>query len=350
MVRSLGAFCLAVVCCAGLCAEKTRVVQAPAGSERLERYEFVQPHMGTLFNIVLFASDRSRAGAAAGQAFARVAELDRIMSDYNPDSELLRLARHESGTAVLVSFELFDILQRSQKLATLTGGAFDPTIGPCTRLWRQTRRSGELPSGGERALAMEAVGYGKMSLDAVHRTVTLSAARMQFDLGGIAKGYAADEALAVLRRLGFKQALVAAGGDLALGDPPPGEGGWKIEIPSAATAGSARIFVAANVGVSTSGDAEQFVEIDGVRYSHILDPKTGLGLTKPVMVTVVAHNATWSDGLATACSVLETADIEELLCRFSERAQVIVQRRDENGLVGIETRGAAPAGLIARSL
>ena len=143
-------------------------------------------------------------------------------------------------------------------------------------------------------------------MDSRNRTVTLLRPNMRLDLGGIAKGYAADAALKILKKRGMPRALVAASGDLAIGDPPPGEDGWKIGVTSIDTHGneSAESLVLRNAGVSTSGDTEQAIEINGVRYSHILDPATGLGLTNRIQVTIVAPNATTSDGLATACCIL----------------------------------------------
>jgi FAD:protein FMN transferase len=129
---------------------------------------------------------------------------------------------------------------------------------------------------------------------------------MRLDVGGIAKGYAADQALAVLRAQGIDCALVAASGDIAIGDPPPGQPGWRVGITPIGSRSNSivRTLILSNAGISTSGDAEQFIEIDGTRYSHIVSPFTGLGLTERIQVTVVSTNATTTDSLATAVSVL----------------------------------------------
>ena len=313
------------------------------------RLEFVAPHMGTLFQIVLYAADEAEARPAAAVAFARVAELNRILSDYDPNSEVSQLARAPAGTAVPVSAELFDILQRSQRLAAASGGAFDVTVGPVVRLWREARRTRQLPSAAERDAARRAVGYQKLRLDPADRSVTLLASGMQLDFGGIAKGVAADEALAVLTRRGFAAAMVAASGDLALGDAPPGLPGWKIELaPFGQRSAEPVVLVAANVGISTSGDSEQFVEIAGVRYSHIVDPATTLGLTTPVAVTIIARTATQADSLATAGSVLATHDREKLAECLGDSARALVFRRDESGRIQRETHGTSPPGLRTR--
>ena len=277
----------------------------PPGTD-LRRFEFQQPHMGTLFTLTLYAPDESAARAASDAAFARIAALDQMLSDYNPESELMRLCRQPFGQPVRLSDELFAILQQSQRVAELSDGAFDVTIGPVVRLWRRSRRTETLPSPEALAHAREAVGWRKLKLDAPSQSVTLTAPNMQLDLGGIAKGWAADAALAVLKTHGVTRALVAANGDIAAGDPPPGKRDWRVEIGALEGTESrlAKTILLQNQAVSTSGDAEQFVEIDGVRYSHIVDPRTGVGLTERLQVTVIAQRASDTDSLATAVSVL----------------------------------------------
>lgn len=311
------------------------------------RWEFVEPHMGTLFRIVLYAPEVAAARPAVKAAFARIAALNRIMSDYDPDSELMRLCRQPAGTPVAVSPELCDILQRSQDIAKRSGGAFDVTLGPVIRLWREARRQKKLPAEESRKAALLASGYRKLRLDPANRTVTLLSSGMQLDLGGIAKGYAADAALAVLAERGFRRALVEASGDIALGDPPPDAEGWKVELaPFGTAAREPIVVVAANAGISTSGDAEQFLELGGVRYSHIVDPATGLGLTRPIAVTVVARRATLSDGLATACSVLSPAQAGRMVEKLSEPVRVLLQTRDRNGVAQRHAFGTNPPGVF----
>ncbi len=275
-------------------------------SEKPERFEFQQPHMGTMFTITLYASNAVVARSASEAAFAKIAGLDRLMTDYDPDSELMRLCRCPVGEPTRVSDELFHILQEAQRIAELTGGAFDVTIGPVVRLWRRARRAEILPAPAQLARARESVGWQKLRLDSATRTVTLTVPNMQLDLGGIAKGHAADQALAVLREHGCSRALVAASGDIAVGDPPPGQRGWRVEIGALGNIGGEppRVLLLAHAAVSTSGDTEQFVEIGGKRYSHIVDPRTGVGLTERLLVSIIAPRATQTDAFATAVSVL----------------------------------------------
>ena len=279
----------------------------PSDTQGLQRYEFSEPQMGLPFRIVLFAPDKPAAEAAARAAFDRVRQLNTILSDYEDDSELSRLSRTAgSGRAVRVSDELWFVMNRAQKLAERTGGAFDVTVGPVVSLWRKARREKKLPDAGRLAQALETVGHQKVRLDSRSRTVQLLVPRMRLDLGAIAKGYATDEALKVLRRHGITRALVAGGGDMTLGDPPPGKKGWRIEIAplDITNAPPARFVLLANAGLATSGDVFQHVEIGGKRYSHILDPRTGIGLTDHSLVTVIARDGITADSLATAVSVL----------------------------------------------
>jgi len=283
--------------------------------------------MGTLFHISFYGIDRTNSYAAAEAAFRRVAMLDEIMSDYRADSELMRLCEHPVGEPVPVSAELFDVLAKAQQFAQLSSGAFDVPICPSLRLWRLSRKRKSLPTPEEIVQARQAVGYNKLRLDSRNRTVTLLAPNMRLDLGGIAKGYAADQALQLLKCKGYKRALVAASGDIAIGEAPPGEPGWKIAVslPGTTTNKTASTVLLRHAGISTSGDTEQVVELGGVRYSHIVNPTTGLGLTNPIQVTVISTNATTTDALATAVSVLGTPRGLALVESFPKTAALILE-------------------------
>jgi thiamine biosynthesis lipoprotein len=278
----------------------------PSDGADLVPYEAVEPHMGTLFRIKLYARDQATAERAFRAAFDRVAALDDTLSDYKPASELNRICKNAVGRPVKVSEDLMRVLTASQQLAAGTGGAFDITLGPVIRVWRQARKDGRVPDAAELARASAYCGYRKLKINPAAHTVELDEAGMELDVGGIAKGYAADEALAVLTKLGIRSALVAASGDLAFSSAPPGRAGWSIGIDSfdRANAPFTRILQLNNAAVSTSGDTEQHLDAGGKRYSHVIDPKTGVGLTKSITVTIVAPHGIEADGLATAVSVL----------------------------------------------
>ena len=276
--------------------------------QSLARFEFESKHMGTTFRIVLYAVDRKVAAKAAEAAFARVAELDNCMSDYKPNSELMRLCKRfatDVGEPVQVSDDLFAVLTAAQEMSTKSEGAFDATVGPVVQLWRHARRTQELPDPNELAAARAKVGFAKLKLDPAKKTVHFMTSGMQLDLGGIAKGFAAETALKMLKkRFGISRALIAAAGDITCGDPPPGKEAWSIDIAPIAKGQTSRRLRLANAAVSTSGDLEQFAVINGIRYSHIVDPRTGLGLTGRRSVTVLAPTGTTADSMTKAVSVL----------------------------------------------
>jgi thiamine biosynthesis lipoprotein len=277
-------------------------------TESASRYEFQRAEMGVPFRIVVYAFSKNAAEGAAAAAFARIGQLNDVMTDYNSDSELSRLSQTSGQNQdVPVSPELWVVLARAQDLAERSHGAFDVTVGPYVNLWRYARRKGALPDPDRLAKARAAVGYTKMQLDPRRHTVKLLAPNMRLDLGGIAKGYAVDQALRTLGRLGITNALVSGGGDMAMSEPPPGKPGWRVELPplDATNAPPARYVMVSHVGISTSGDLFQRLEIDGKRYSHIIDPRTGMGLTDHRLVTVIAPDDFTADGLTKVMSVLE---------------------------------------------
>lgn len=300
---------------------------APGG--KLQRYEYAQAHMGTEFKVVFYAADPAVAAKASVAVFERIARLDATMSDYSQTSELNGVSARAGSGPVPVSDDLFRVLERAETVADASGGAFDVTCGPAVLLWRRARRTGELPDSRRLGEAKDLVGHEKLRLERSARTVALAKPGMRLDLGGIAKGFAADEALVVLRGFGIRRALVAASGDIAVGDAPPGATGWRIAIaPLDPATSKASEILLSNGGVSTSGDSEQFVEIGGVRYSHIVDPRTAVALTEHSSVTVVARDATTSDSLATALSVLGPAEGVRLADATDGVAAMIVRRRD----------------------
>ncbi len=271
-----------------------------------QRFEFNEPEMGVNFGLTFYARDKSAARRAAKEVYERIEALNAIFSDYNPNSELNRLTHQPVGRSVKVSEELFVILQLAQSLSLETNGAFDITAGPYTRLWRQARRQKKLAGPILLKQAAQSVGHEKLDLNSTTRTVTCLALGMRLDLGGIAKGWAADEALSVLRKHGITRSLCAASGDIAIGDSPPGKEGWEVGVRALDIHGNFynRTLSLRNCAVSTSGDTFQFIEIGGQRYSHIVNPRTGLGLTNRIMVNVVADKAVETDSQATVISVL----------------------------------------------
>jgi len=457
------------------------VLAFPAQADgKLHRYEFRARHMGVAWKIALYAPDEAVANTAAKAAFSRIGELNRIFSDYEPDSELMRLCRtSRPGKPVKVSRELFEVLSHSQSVSKESGGAFDVTVGHVTRLWRNARRRKRFPKPEEIQAAMKKTGYRFVKLDPKRHTVELLKPGMRLDLGGIAKGYAGDAALAVLKKRGIARAMIDGSGDIVVGDSPPGKMGWEIAVeslqggrrkaeggkrkaeggkrkaeggkrkakalstthhseavnesspggtasgslgrkpqgsgppcsrqprrggigsarrcrPSGADANGtdrplgltpqatrcrpsgteclqfgvvqnlhklspltthhspanfqrstrnrerpARILTLKNCAVATSGDAYQFIEFNGKRYSHIVDPKTGLGLTRRSSVTVVAPTGWQADAYASAVSVLgPERGIKLIAAKRGVEASVTVLR--DGKPVTVRTRGFLP--------
>lgn len=275
----------------------------------LERFDFSAPLMATTFRIAVHAETKTQAETAADAAFKRIAALNAVFSDYEPNSELMQLCNAGAGTPFKASPPLFALVSRSLEIAAKTEGALDITCGNLTHLWRRAKRLKKLPPADRLKLAIAATDWKAVKLDAEAQTITLMRPGMLLDVGGIAKGYAADEGLRILREHGLSRALVMAGGDIAIGDPPPGEDAWEIKLRTfvrALPGGEEQMETVRlkQCGVSTSGDLYQFTEIDGVRYSHIVSPQTGLGLTERIACSVIAPDCTTSDGLDTAMCVL----------------------------------------------
>ena len=266
--------------------------------------------MGTMFRIEMYSASSAQASKAAEAAFARAEELEQIMSDYRADSELMRLSREGATAPFPVSSDLYDVLAKSLWTSELSRGVFDVSIGPLVDLWRGARKTGRLPDPGEITKAKALVDYRNIELDPARHTVFLKRAGMKLDLGAIGKGYAADQMLAVLQSQGIHHAMVVAGGEVVVGEPPPGNSGWKVGIDTAdADAGSPPCTLLLHAAaVSTSGDEHQFLEVNGHRYSHVINPATGWALEGESSTTVIARDSTTADALATAFSLMPVAD------------------------------------------
>lgn len=308
-----------------------------AQEPNLKRMEEARKCMGTTLRVVIHAPSELAGRKALERAFARAEELNGILSDYQDSSELMRLCAKAGGPPVGVSRELFSILESAQELSRLTDGAFDATIGPVTRLWRLARKSKRLPDPADLTAARALVGYRMMELNPAGKSVKLAKAGMRIDLGGIAKGFTADEILDQLRRENLPRSLVALGGDVTCGDPPPGGNGWQVAIiPIPGSTGKTPTLTLHNQSISTSGDLEQFLEIGGRRYSHIVDARTGIGSTNQAMATVIAPRGIDADRLTKVGLLLPW-----------ERALGLVTRRPETHLRVVEPDGAG--GTVTRA-
>jgi FAD:protein FMN transferase len=281
-----------------------------------QRFRFSEQKMGSSFHLIFYAEDSAKAAQLAKASFYLIDSLNAIYSDYLEESELNRLCRTAgTGQAVAVSPLLYDILLSSKMAAQKSNGSFDITIGPLSRLWRAARKENKFPSKEAVTAAKEKTGMPHLMFNTATKTVQLSHPDMQLDLGGIAKGYVAQKVISFLYQNGVISALADAGGDIACSNPPPGKKGWTvgINVPESPTEILPQTIEISNSAIATSGDLYQYIEHQGKRYSHILDPRTGYGVPFQRNVTVLAPDGATADWLATACSILPLRQCKKLV-------------------------------------
>lgn len=268
--------------------------------------------MGTVFTVRAYPGP-GMSGAdtekACLEALACARYWEKVMSAMDAESGLAALNAAASGAPVPVSSELEWVLRLSVEYARLTRGAFDPTLGPCIRLWKKARRSGVLPSGRDLAHARRASGWEKLSVE--KEGVTKAVEGMRLDLGGIGKGVAVDRMAEVLKGKGVASFCLDSTSDVLAGAPPPGREGWQLRVETAPQ--EFRMLLLKHAAVSTSGPARQFVRIGGIAYSHVLDPATGLGVTAGRQASVKAPCAALADALSTAACVMPEREFRELV-------------------------------------
>ncbi|GGN02202.1 FAD:protein FMN transferase [Dyadobacter beijingensis] len=293
-----------------------------------KRYTYEKGMMGSPFKLVLYAPNDSVAKVAADNAFKRVEQLNEIMSDYRDGSEINRLsATSGSGQWVKVSKDLFDILAVSQDISAKTGGVFDATLGPVVQMWRHATRKGIFPPEEEIRETLARTGYAKLKMNAKTQSILLTQKGMRLDIGGLGKGYAAEEAIKEVRKLGITSAMMDAGGKIVLTNPPPGTAGWNINVSNGSD--SLKAMQLSNVSLATSGPTYRYMEHNGVRYSHIVDPKTGIGLLFHVRTTVISPDGTVADALATAFSVAGIEKSKKYLKSFKGSRVWLVEKQGD---------------------
>ena len=329
---------IAGVCAVWLCG----VVQGGTTATPLFRRE-TQSCMGTKWHIALYADDASSANAALKLAWGEIREIDRCLSNYLPDSELNRFCRDSPhGDYIQVSEHLATVLRAAANLSEQSDGYFDVTIAPVANLWRRARAKHRLPKADRLQAARQLVNWRFIEFGNAPRQVRITAADVRIDLGGIAKGYAVDRAVEVLQAAGIESALVNGGGDLRAIGKTPDSHGWPIKIAGATAGDDQRNLVLDNAAVATSGDTWQYLEVDGKRYSHLIDPKTGIGSTRRLSVTVYAPTCMRADALASALSVMPTKD-GLTLAAASKDVEVLITEVTRSG----ESRTKSTAGFPA---
>ena len=296
-----------------------------------QRQEFFHPQMGTLFQVILYPKDTTQGKAIAQQLFERIDTLNAIFSDYVENSEINRLsASAGTGQKIKVSPEMWRLIVVSQKIARRSEGAFDLSIGPLSKLWRRAFRQTQFPAMTEIEAAKQKVNYRFIHLYPLSRKIRLEQTGMRLDAGGIAKGFAVDECFKILRKARISSALVAAGGDIRVGAAPPDKAAWVIASKGLNGKGET-VDVELSLereAVSTSGDTYRFLDWEGQRYSHIIDPRTGLGIQHRQFSRLAGPKSTLADALATAINVMNVEGRKMLMKKFSRYTLELYESKD----------------------
>ncbi len=286
--------------------------------------------MGTDAFVIVYADNRTEAKDYINTAQEAIFHIENLMNLYDDYSELSRLNRQDAGDKMQVSDELYYVIERSIHYAEISNGAFDPTFTPLKYLWREAQSQNKQPEETAVGKTLEKVGYDNIELlDNNH--IVLRTAGMKLDLGSIAKGYAVDMAVAALREKGCKNALVDIGGDIAvLGSRKDGTP-WRIGVQNPFGEGHKEtILHIQDTAVATSGDYARYYTIDGERFSHIIDPRTGIPVRNVPSVTLIAEAALEADALATAVNVLGAEGGIELVDSLEKVECMITIRKDED--------------------
>ena len=290
------------------------------------KFIFQRPKMGSPFIISVFADDSMKVLPIIEKAFHRVDTLNQIFSDYIETSEISKLDKKTKDWQI-VSPDLYLILKISERAYKDSEGAYDVTVSPIVKIWRKARKSKSMPDKEILNAALTKVGFKNIDIDKNLPRIKFKIEGVQLDFGGIVKGFAAQEVVNILSKNGYPNCLVDAGGDLAMGTK---SNGWKIAInlPNENTKTLPHFLSLQNQSVATSGDMYKYLEYNGKRYSHIVNPKTGLGLTHQRNITVITPDGALADWLATACSVLPIRKAMRLIKKYKNTELLILENKN----------------------
>lgn len=302
--------------------------------------------MGTFAHIIAVASDEKTAETCIEAAFEQLKAAEKTMSIYKADSEISNINRNAYKETVKVTGPTFELLSKSAQFSKVSGGAFDITIGPLMDMWRSAAEVNSLPSQETLRQALLRVGYEKLILDRKQMTVRFAVEGMKLDLGGIAKGYGVDMAVAAMKKNAAAGGLVDVGGNIrCFGTPPEGKKSWLIGLQEPKEAqgipgsGQYRLVLTLNdAAVATSGDYQRFQKVGGRKYSHILDPKTGFSAGSLSSATVITETAVDADALGTAVSVMGAEQGLELIEKTPKAEAILITQKPDYKL--IKTSGA----------
>lgn len=334
MIRVIG---VAILACLG------------ASGQELQQ-TFRHEAMGTAFEFTLYAREGDTSTdeilRVAEEAFGAVDDLERRISNWIPDSQISYVNNHAHEGPVAVAPDVLELIQFSRKMFDASGGAFDPTVGPLVALWGFYKGKGHLPDETELREALSKVGMDKVRIDPLARTVAYDKEGMRIDFGGIGKGLALDVAARVLRDNGVTAALLHGGTSsvYALG-APPGQPGWTVRIRDPYNGGEwVEEVILRDESLSTSGSYEKFFELDGKKYCHIFDPRTGKPVEGMLSATAIASSGMESDALSTAFFVMGQEKTEAFCREHPEVRAVMVPMPEDGDPKPVRVNFERPAG------
>ena len=305
----------------------------------MSRFSFSEQKMGSPLNIIFYTIDSVNANKQAIACFKLVDSLNHIFSNYDSTSELSLINKNAGIGKIIASPLMWELLLKSKQAFIKSRGAYNIAMGPLTQVWRIARRSKQFPTETEITHKRMLCDFNKVKMNEEDHSVFLSMKGMQLDFGGIGKGYIAQKVVDYLKSQGITKSLVDAGGDIVFGDAPIHKKGWSVGVnkPEQAEDLLPKKLQLHNLSVATSGDVYQFIEHLGKKYSHIIDPATGYGVTSLRNVTVIAKEGAIADWLATACSILPIEQAKKLA--ISMQAELLISEMLHNHIQTYSTKG-----------
>ena len=309
------------------------VFSTPLLQAQTRKFSYSEMKMGSPFNLIIVSTDSIKAKHLAQKSFQLVDSLSHIFSNYDSSSELSKINTSAGLLPYKMSATMLDLVQKSQYAYIQSKGAYDISIGPLSSLWRNARKTKLFPEASTVLATKKLVGLGQVKINKRLGTIFLPVSSMQLDFGGIAKGYIAQRVIDYLKTSGIQQALADAGGDIVMSGAPLNQKGWLVgvNVPETTDDLLNKKLQLSNCSVATSGDVYQYIEKNGVKYSHIINPITGYGVTNLRNVTIIAKTGATADWLATACSILPIKEAKKLA--ISHQAALLITTLENGKLV-----------------
>jgi len=300
------------------------VFSTPLVHAQARKFSYSEMKMGSPFNIIIVSADSVKANHLARKSFQLVDSLNHIFSNYDSSSELSKINAAAGLLPYKMSPAMLDLVLKAKQAFIQSKGAYDISIGPLSNLWRNARKAKDFPSATTVIATKKLVGLDQVKINKRLGTIFLPTSGMQLDFGGIAKGYIAQWVIDYLKTNGIQEALADAGGDIVMSGAPLNTKGWLIGVNLPETTDDLvhKNLQLYNYAVATSGDVYQYFEKQGVKYSHIINPLTGYGVTHLRNVTIIAKTGATADWLATACSILPIKQAKALA--LSNHAALLV--------------------------